>query len=646
MGLLQNFANLLNSPKKTEIVSNQAAFLPTWGDQDITSKKNLLEQYEYWTYKAIDIKAKSISSLKIFTLNENKEEIQTQQLKDISHFNSFVGYEQGIKVVVMHLSLTGSAFLYFRPSETKGFSYELIPLNPLNMSVKPNHVTGLPENYIFSDINGKKVSFELDEIAHIYDPDPANWVKSKGALEASTYAHNIVEFSLQFNNNVFGNMGNLNAFIKVDNPDSNKVRLFEEMYKEKFTGPQNAGRTGFTNEKFEYIEIGKSPRDLDFANTLDKMRDTVLSLQGVPVDLVVGGSTFANASEAQRILQMYTIKPIVSQIESAFNRVIEKKYNREKGRFVIENPVKKDLEKDSLLAKTLYSEGVITRNEAREKSGFDRVDGGDVYREPKKEDTEIKTAIEEVQKSFATSLKSLVIVKQKEVDNLLAKKYFEKTIETEDEVKPILADFFTKQYARLIEGKKNLTKTLNMDWTQEEVILNLSIQEITDIVAKKYLSLTNEELDLSMSISERLASELERQGLSRSAKINETTKKELQKIIVDNLNSGSKEDTIKLIKTLFDSYTQSRVETIATSEVTRIKNGVRFGLFEDNEFSQKFVWINSGDERVRTAHKKVSPILKGELFDVGGELMRYPGDPLASATNTIGCRCDLATRDF
>lgn len=60
-------------------------------------------------------------------------------------------------------------------------------------------------------------------------------------------------------------------------------------------------------------------------------------------------------------------------------------------------------------------------------------------------------------------------------------------------------------------------------------------------------------------------------------------------------------------------------------------------------------WVDAEDARVRPAHAEAGsryrpggdpgPIPVKDAFSVGGERMRYPHDPLASAKNTIFCRC-------
>lgn len=54
-------------------------------------------------------------------------------------------------------------------------------------------------------------------------------------------------------------------------------------------------------------------------------------------------------------------------------------------------------------------------------------------------------------------------------------------------------------------------------------------------------------------------------------------------------------------------------------------------------------WVSILDERTREDHRKANGQRRGmdEPFDVGGEHLRFPGDPKGSAKNIIQCRCVL-----
>lgn len=57
-------------------------------------------------------------------------------------------------------------------------------------------------------------------------------------------------------------------------------------------------------------------------------------------------------------------------------------------------------------------------------------------------------------------------------------------------------------------------------------------------------------------------------------------------------------------------------------------------------------WLTVGDNRVRPTHRaagRARPIPVNQLFIVGGDKLRYPGDPRGSTGETINCRCRMYT---
>lgn len=61
-------------------------------------------------------------------------------------------------------------------------------------------------------------------------------------------------------------------------------------------------------------------------------------------------------------------------------------------------------------------------------------------------------------------------------------------------------------------------------------------------------------------------------------------------------------------------------------------------------------WISRRDERVRHAHREADGQVRalGDMFDVGGFLLEYPGDPSglpATASQVLNCRCGLLLAD-
>lgn len=90
-----------------------------------------------------------------------------------------------------------------------------------------------------------------------------------------------------------------------------------------------------------------------------------------------------------------------------------------------------------------------------------------------------------------------------------------------------------------------------------------------------------------------------------------------------------------------------RAMTIARTETHKAANVSQYTRAEsaalDSGLEVEVEWISTNDSRVRDNHKHADGQKRaiGNPFNVGGELMMFPSDPNASASNTINCRCVL-----
>lgn len=85
---------------------------------------------------------------------------------------------------------------------------------------------------------------------------------------------------------------------------------------------------------------------------------------------------------------------------------------------------------------------------------------------------------------------------------------------------------------------------------------------------------------------------------------------------------------------------RDRMQRDIRTAYTRIFGRQMQRQLEKAGYTQK-MWVTRHDDRVRPTHVVAdNQIVKiGSSFEVGGEHLRYPGDPSGSASETINCRC-------
>ncbi len=111
------------------------------------------------------------------------------------------------------------------------------------------------------------------------------------------------------------------------------------------------------------------------------------------------------------------------------------------------------------------------------------------------------------------------------------------------------------------------------------------------------------------------------------------------------------------IDRMVDRYSQrqlrARQKTIARSEAQQSVNAaneeayqqaIESGALAPEQIKRK--WNSQGDDRVRDSHQHLNGMVRGmdETFPGRDGDLRFPGDPLAPASETVNCRCVLETK--
>ena len=163
--------------------------------------------------------------------------------------------------------------------------------------------------------------------------------------------------------------------------DSQRQQLLTDL-NNRFSGAGNAGRPMLLEGDFDWKEMGLSPKDMDFLNLKHLSATDIAMCFGVPSQLVgvPDSQTYSNVAEARLALYEETIIPYLSKVQSDMNEWLVPMFG---------DGLSIEFDIDSIPAlserrKKIYEnvtsavrEGIMTRNEARERIGLEPVDGGD-----------------------------------------------------------------------------------------------------------------------------------------------------------------------------------------------------------------------------------------------------------------------------
>jgi len=129
-------------------------------------------------------------------------------------------------------------------------------------------------------------------------------------------------------------------------------------------------------------------------------------------------------------------------------------------------------------------------------------------------------------------------------------------------------------------------------------------------------------------------------------------KKELQgvlrRLMTDpDFQSLNEREAQRILRNQFTGYSRNQARRLVRTESVTAANYAATKTADDlfgNEGYEK-EWLASIDGRERAAHRAADGQRTGanEPFLVGGEYLKFPGDPSASAKNRINCRCTVLT---
>jgi HK97 family phage portal protein len=298
------------------------------------------------------------------------------------------------QAVYSYLLLSGNN--YSIRSDVAGEVRELYLLRPDRVRVKPSK-TSTPEGYEYV-INGKVVkkydSNPLSgesEVKHmkLYNPlDDYYGLSPLMAAAVDIDNHNAInKHNISLLNNGARPSGAIifkptsDRGMPIQLSDGQRQQLQDDL-DVKFKGPANAGRPLLLEGDFDWREMGLSPKDMDFLQQRNMAAKDIALCFGVPSQLIgiPDSQTYSNVQEARLALYEETIMPLARRIQSDLNEWLSPTYG---------DDIRIEYDFDAVPAmverrRRIYEnvtqavrEGIISRNEARERLGLEPITGGD-----------------------------------------------------------------------------------------------------------------------------------------------------------------------------------------------------------------------------------------------------------------------------
>jgi HK97 family phage portal protein len=291
--------------------------------------------------------------------------------------NPWQAYDQWLSEMMVNRLLFGETFCVGAPD---GQFAELWPLNPIDVEVTPGP-HGLPSAYTHK--RGKhETRFAVDpltgqsEVFYLKTYNPDNYWRGQSPLMAAALAADTHNAGSSWNYSLLKNSARPSGLVRFKGgyPGGEAIQRMREYFKAALSGERNAGEIPMLADDAEFVELSKSPMDMDFINTMKETAKYVASAFGVPLPLIDNdASTFNNLEQAKERLYTDTVIPLMDEFMGALSAWLLPRYS-EGLEFRL------DLDSISALegnrqrmfdrAVLAFEKGVLTREESRMMMGF------------------------------------------------------------------------------------------------------------------------------------------------------------------------------------------------------------------------------------------------------------------------------------
>lgn len=589
MGILSNFTDAF----KRQNIGNKA---PQFVISNFTSNNpfqalikdepNYYDQYILYTFRAIDYISNKVASSKLTLWDiaaDKKLDEKENIFKDLKSFNPYMNLWEARKLKEMHLLLTGAAYWYIDRSEAQ---IQLYPLDPTKMEIKTD-AFGLPSMYLYQDGNGRLVNIDLNDIIYFRRVNPSNWFEGISQVKQLNYWLSAYIQGTQYNMNKLANNINIDKFLVLPGITPDEKEKIEYQLRNKYGGVRNAGKTGVLDVEPKILDVQSSARELDFVNGMKMLRQDILAGFGIPEALIFPSATNSNTKEARVLFQADTLEPLLEQEKAVLNEQYIPKYSlkplKKTYEFRFEDIVDQDVNALYDQAVKFVNAGIFTRNEALQHVGKEPVANGDIYVNAGAA-PQTDTTIKELKQKSATIAEQLNKILEEKEENEMQEKYLKLADDQEGLMYQTAESFFFDQFKR-VDSNLQKAKSISVqnvfkfkdEVDQTKLTFNTAYAKVmsntSDVgnveIKEKLLKNNNAQLVnyKIKSISGTAINEIQKKLDYFSNVINETTRDELTKLIVNGLENGFDVSTFRAaIKDLFNSYIdgQGNINTLTS----------------------------------------------------------------------------------
>ena len=341
-------------------------------------------------YSCVSKIAQACGELELESVDKKGEyvEAETEILKLIQNPNQFQNDNTFIESAIIYHQLTGSCFIEGVMSGNRMIELNVIPTHEVTIQSYNTNNAYQPIEYTWNS-NGLMKTWRLNQILGIYETEQKNsrllhiknfnpLLPKEGLspLSAGAYAVDGNNLGMEWNNSMLNNYAKPSGVLSTEKVFDAPQRSFIAKYLDGLSGSKNANKTMILEGGLNWAQTGLSPLDMDFSNTLDKTAKYIAMVFKIPLDMVLGNSTYANLSESREMFYIDTVIPLTNRFLKELSKFIDPK-GIYRLRVNMDNIIALEGMRERLFNRNVkgVQGSILTPNEARESIGYDPVDG-------------------------------------------------------------------------------------------------------------------------------------------------------------------------------------------------------------------------------------------------------------------------------
>lgn len=583
---------------------------------------------------------------------------------------------QGLAEVFLNLS--GNCYIYL--DEERSAMYLLRP-DQVKIVPKPGGKELMGFLYVpVGKTQADAIPYLPQDIIHIRLPNPLDPLDGLGYGLAplspgarSTDVDNQVTRYLQ----IFFQKGAMPpGLLKYDiSLDESDVVRAKERWQEIYGGVENWADIAVLDQGGEYQRLGLGFNEMGFEGIDERNEARESMVFGVPPILIgarVGlkHATYSNYEEARKAFWEDTMVPELRMFETEYQH-----YLGNGNEFVAFDLSKvpalsPSATEERQASKDAFQSAAITRNEYRAALHLDPIEGGDIYLIPfnmTQIPAGLKPEAEEQAKSMGAEWKAVFLRQIDARARGWEKQFADAARQALENDRRKILTIISEAKTKALEGKQTVSWSAALlamsHYFKMEAKDNwrkVFVPVLTGLITERGEQL-NIDFGMEFDIRNLLAEKwFETYTINFAKPINKVSEETIRAILQQGMEEGwSIPQMSKNLETTFEQWMEGdlspedfewfaermppfRLETIARTETIKASNAGSEALYKDWGMEQK-EWLATMDGRTRDAHALASGQVVGidERFEVGGQMLAYPGDPAGSAENVTNCRCTV-----